>query len=157
MLFAPNQNEQIHALQAQLRRPQAVTRALMEYALALLGERYSKPPYLAQARRIDTFLQAEAWTDAALALLELELPQWGLRRIAYDDGEWRCCIGKLWPLPEWLDDTVEVGHPVLSLAILDAFLEARTVVPTSTAETPRSVPSVPLPRDTEYACCDNFA
>ncbi len=92
-----------------------------------------------------------------MALLDLELPQWKLRRLAYDDGEWRCCIGKQWPLPEWLDDTVEVGHLILPLAILDALLEARAVALMSAVATSRSVPPVPLPQDAEYVCCDNFA
>jgi hypothetical protein len=157
MLFVPNQNEQNRALQAQLRRAQAVTPALMADVLALAGERYSAPPYLARAKRIDALLEAEAWTDAALALLDLELPQWKLRRIAYDDGEWRCCLGKQRPLPEWLDDTVEVGHPLLPLAILDALIEARLLAQTFSAATPRPVPSVLLSRDTQSVCCDNFA
>lgn len=157
MLFVPNEKEQIRALQAQLRRAQAVTPALMADVLKLVGERYSAPPYLAQAKRIDTLIEAEAWIDAALALLDLELPQWKLRRIAYDDSEWRCCLGKQWPLPEWLDDTVEVRHPVLSLAILDALFEARLFAQTSAAAISRSVPSIQSPRDTAYVCCDNFA
>jgi hypothetical protein len=157
MGFVSDQIAQIRRLQAELRRAQAVTLALMADVLALVGERCSSPPYLARAKRIDALLQAEAWTDAALALLDLELPQWKLRRIAYDDGEWRCCIGKQWPLPEWLDDTIEVGHPVLSLAILEALIEARAVAQTFAAAVPRSVPPFSLPRDTEYVCCDNFA
>jgi hypothetical protein len=157
MLFVANQNEQIRALQAQLRRAQAVTPALMASVLALLGERYSAPPYLAKARRVDALFQAEAWTDAALTLLDLALPQWKLRRIVYDDGEWHCCLGKQWPLPEWLDDTVEVGHAVLPLAILDALIEARILALRCAAANTPSVPPVPLPCDTEYMCCDNFA
>jgi|HubBroStandDraft_6_1064221.scaffolds.fasta_scaffold1014421_2 hypothetical protein len=71
-----------------------------------------------------------------LAVLDLELPQWKLRRIAYDDGEWRCCLGQQWPLPKWLDDTVDVGHLVLPLAILNAMIEARAVAQTSAAVAP---------------------
>jgi len=29
---------------------------------------------------------SEAWTDSALALIDLELPQWQVRRIAYDEA-----------------------------------------------------------------------
>src|ERR1700730_18566092 len=92
-----------------------------------------------------------------LALLDLELPQWKLRRIAYDDGEWRCCLGKQWPLPEWLDENVDSGPPRRPLAILDAMIEARAVAQTSVAASPRSFPPVRLPRDAAYLCCDNFA
>ena len=155
MLSVRNQNEQLRALQAQLRRARAVTPGLMADVLALVAERYSAPSYLACAKRIDALIEAEAWTDAALALLDLELPQWKLRRIARDDSEWRCCVGKQRPLPEWLDDTVECGHPVLPLALFDALIEARLVALTFATPTARSV--VPSARDTEYVCCDNFA
>jgi hypothetical protein len=157
MLLQPHQSDRLRKLQGDVQRAQKVTPALMADVLAVVGERYSVSPSLASARQIWALLQAEAWTDAALALLDLELPQWKLRRIAYDDGEWRCCLGKQWPLPEWLDDTVDVGHPVLPLAILDAMIEARAVAQTSVAAAPRSVPPVRLPRDAAYLCCDNFA
>jgi hypothetical protein len=81
----------------------------------------------------------------------------GSCRLAYEDGEWRCCLGKQWPLPAWLDDIVDAGHPVLPLAILAAMIEARAVVQTSAAAAPRSVPAVGVPQDAAYLCCDNFA
>jgi hypothetical protein len=99
-------------------------------------------------------IRAEAWTDAALALLEFGLPQWNLRCLTYEDGEWFCGLGKRWPLPTWLDDVVTVSHPVLPVAILAAFVEACAVTPCST-EAARTVPSV-QPSPHEAVCCDNF-
>jgi len=64
-----------------------------------------------------------AWTDAALAMVELARSR-AVRRLSRDDGEWRCAIGSQWPVPEWLDDVVEFSHPVLPLAILGALIEA---------------------------------
>jgi hypothetical protein len=128
----------------------------MADVLATMDERGSASPRLAPAKRIHALVEAGAWTDAALALLDLELPRWTLRRLVYEDGEWRCCLGRQWPLPEWLDDTVEAGHPVLPLAILDALIEARAAAPTSASDARRSVPSIRLPRDVAYLCCDNF-
>jgi hypothetical protein len=157
MLLQSRQGGELRELQEDVRRAPDVTRALMADVLAAIGERCSTSPSVAPAKRIRVLLEAEAWTDAALALLDLELPQWKLRRLAYEDGEWRCCLGKQWPLPEWLDDVVDAGHPVLPLAILDAMIEARTVAQTSAAAAPRSAPSVGLPRDATYLCCDNFA
>jgi hypothetical protein len=151
-----NQGEHLRKLQADVRRAQNVTRALMADVLATMGERYSTSPARAQ-ERIRVLLDAGAWIDAALALLDLELPQWKLRRLAYEDGEWRCCLGKQWPLPEWLDDIVDAAHPVLPLAILAAMIEARALVQTSAAAAFRSVPSVGLLQDAAYLCCDNFA
>src|SRR5882757_10623719 len=76
--------------------------------------------------RIHRLIDSGAWTDAALALLELELPQWQLRRLAYDEGEWHCALSRQRELPEWLDDrSVESHHADLSLAILGAFVDAR--------------------------------
>jgi hypothetical protein len=156
LLLQSHRGEHLRKLQGDVRRARNVTSALMTDVLATMGERGSASSRFAAARRVHALVAAEAWTDAALALLDLELPQWTLRRLAYEDGEWRCCLGKQWPLPEWLDDTVEAGHPVLPLAILDALIEARAVAPTSASDAPRSVPSVRLPRDVAYLCCDNF-
>jgi hypothetical protein len=75
-------------------------------------------------------------------------------RIAYEDGEWFCSLGKRWPLPEWLDDVVTVSHPVLPLAILTAFVESCAVTSRST-EPARTVPSI-QPSAHEAVCCDNF-
>ena len=68
-----------------------------------------------------------AWTDAALALIELELPQWRVRRLAYDDGEWYCSLSRGRELPDWLDQPVEGRHADLALAILSAFVEGASV------------------------------
>ena len=57
--------------------------------------------------RIERLIRSGAWTDAALALLDLELPQWQLRRIAYDQGEWYCALSRQRELPDWLDQSIE--------------------------------------------------
>jgi hypothetical protein len=157
MLLQPDHGNHLRKLQEDVRRAQNVTRPLMADALAIVAARYSAPPSAASARRIEALLGVEAWTDVALALLDLALPQWKLRRLAYDDGEWRCCLGRQWPLPEWLDDIVDAGHPVLPLAILGALIEARIAAEPSAAAAPLSVPSVRLPQNSAYVCCDNFA
>ena len=106
--------------------------------------------------RIEQLIQSAAWTDAALALIDLELPQWQVRRIAYDEGEWHCALSRERELPEWLDQSIEAHHADLALAILSAFVEAQRV------SAPSSKPSVPaVPRDAsalyEPLCSDNFA
>ena len=101
-------------------------------------------------------IQSHAWTDAALALIDLELPQWQLRRVAYDQGEWYCALSRERELPDWLDQSIEARHADLALAILSAFIEAQRV---SAPATRTSVPAVT--RDTKPlyvpACSDNFA
>jgi hypothetical protein len=105
--------------------------------------------------RVSRLIDAEAWTDAALALLALELPLWQVRRIAYDDGEWYCALSRERELPDWLDSSVEARHSDLALALLSAFAEVQA----STAEATRpSVPSVRQANNPLYepVSCDHF-
>ena len=60
--------------------------------------------------RIERLIKSGAWTDAVLALIELELPQWRIRRIVYDNGEWHCALSRQRELPDWLDQSVEASH-----------------------------------------------
>ena len=79
----------------------------------------------AKAARVERLIQSQAWTDAALALINLELPQWQVRRLAYDEGEWHCALSRQRELPDWLDQSIETRHGDLALAILTAFVEAQ--------------------------------
>ena len=106
--------------------------------------------------RIARLIQSGGWTDAALALLELELPHWQLRRLAYDDGEWHCALSRQREIPEWLDDrSVESHHADLAMAILSAFADARRkFAPASRTSVPAvRWPTTPL---NELLNCDNF-
>ena len=106
--------------------------------------------------RIERLIQSGAWTDAALALIDLELPQWQLRRIAYDEGEWHCALSRERELPDWLDQSVEGRHADLALAILSAFVEARRISAPRTGPASRSCRSK---ADAFYepVLSDNFA
>ncbi len=75
----------------------------------------------AEAQRLDRLVAAHAWTDAALALIAIELPDWQLRRLAFDEGEWHCALSTERNMPGWLDDAVESHHADMATAILDAF------------------------------------
>lgn len=156
MLLRPDQSDRLHRLMDEVCGARKVTHALMAQVVATLGERTMALPSGVPSKQTAALLESEAWTDAALALLALELPLWNLRRIVYDDGKWRCSLGKHPPLPEWLDDTVEVAHPVLPLAIVAVMIEARVAAPTRADVVPRSVPPVPHRRDAMILCCDNF-
>ena len=111
-----------------------------------------------QAVRIERLIASRAWTDAVLALIELELPQWQVRRIAYDAGEWHCALSRARELPEWLDQAAEGHHENLPLALLSAFVDARSV---NASPSPRSTSVPGAPRDADLRCiplcCDNFA
>ena len=118
----------------------------------------SRIPLLSKAGKaagIDRLVESSAWVDAALALIELELPGWRVRRLICEDGQWHCSLSRQPNLPIALDDTADATHEVLPLAILLAFLQARR----RTALAAQSVPAVPLsePVLAETICCDNFA
>ena len=104
--------------------------------------------------RIERLIAEEAWTEVALALIDLELPQWRLRRLAYDGGEWHCALSRRREVPDWLDQAVEASHLDLPGALLEAFLEAQRIVE------PLGRPSVPAaPCESACCaplCCDNF-
>ena len=110
-------------LNDRLRDADAVTAELMS---EIIGETCRRFPSMGQTEktaRIERLIRSGAWTDAALALIELELPQWQIRRIAYDEGEWHCALSRQRELPEWLDQSIEAHHADLPLAILSAFVE----------------------------------
>jgi len=139
-----------------LRHADAVTAGLMSEIIGETCRRFPSVGQTAKSARIERLIGSQAWTDAALALIDLELPQWQLRRIAYDEGEWHCALSRQRELPEWLDQPVEARHADLALALLSAFVEARrTAAPSSRT----SVPTVPQDANAFYmpVCCDNFA
>ncbi|MCK1620677.1 hypothetical protein IVA96_29690 [Bradyrhizobium sp. 159] len=143
------------SLSQRLRATPAMTRPLM---LDIIEHACRRVPSLGQSERttrIMRLIDVEAWADAALALVELELPRWQVRRIAYDDGEWHCALSRERELPDWLDTAVEARHADLALALLSAFIEVRA----SVADVPRpSVSSVRPLREPLYQpiTCDNF-
>ncbi|MCP3374128.1 hypothetical protein [Bradyrhizobium cajani] len=143
------------SLGEQLRGERASSRQLMLNVIAQASRRFPSLGQSERSARIMRLIDAEAWTDAALALMELELPLWQVRRIAYDEGEWYCALSRERELPDWLDVAVEARHADLALALLSAFAEVQA----QNAETPRpSVPSVrPVPDPFyEPITCDNF-
>ena len=105
--------------------------------------------------RIARFLEVEARIDAALELIALQLPQWQLRRMAYDDGEWHCALSRQRELPDWLDRCAEARHSDLALAILHAAADARRLEPgVSQTDARRGITAEA--GVTDLLCCDNF-
>ena len=138
-------------LNDRLRDADVVTAELIS---EIIGETCRRPTE--KTARIERLIGSGAWTDAALALVDLELPQWQVRRIAYDEGEWHCALSRQRELPDWLDQSVEAHHRDLALAMLGVLVGARQ----HTAPSSRtSVPHVPRGTDPVCVpvCCDNFA
>jgi hypothetical protein len=133
----------------------AVTTDLLSDVVRSVCPRFASLRHTERAARAEQMIELGAWTDAALALLALELPQWQLRRLAYDSGEWHCALSSQREMPEWLDQSIEAHHADLPIAILRAFVGARQQgAPAARA----SVPAVP-PATGELhqpLCCDNF-
>ena len=139
-----------------IRDADAVTAELLSEVIREVCSRLPSVRRTKDLQRIEQYIQSGAWTDAVLALLALELPQWQVRRLVYDAGEWHCALSRQRELPDWVDQPVETSHPDLSLAVLSALVDAQRVgvFPTVTA-------SVPAFAGTESLympfCCDNFA
>jgi hypothetical protein len=143
-------------LNDRLRDAHAVTAGLMSEITGETCRRFPSVEQTEKTTRIERLMGSEAWTDAALALIDLELPLWQVRRIAYDEGEWYCALSRERELPDWLDRSIETRHADLALAILSAFVDAQRF------NAPSSRTSVPVvPRDAnplyEPVSCDNFA
>ena len=142
-------------LSDRLREASAVTAEFMADIIRAACRRFPSTGQTAKTAHIERLIQSHAWTDAALALIDLELPQWQLRRVAYDQGEWYCALSRERELPDWLDQSIEARHADLALAILSAFVEAQRVSPPATRT---SVPAVKRDANLRYVpvCSDNF-
>ena len=154
MLFDPKPEQYLGRLEARLRRAQAPTAELISDVIAEACVCFAARGGAAKLR-IHRLIESGAWTDAALALLELELPQWKLRRIVYEDGEWHCALSRHPQLPLELDEVAEASHEILPLALLVALLQASRDVAASAARV-TAVPQV-YPTPGYAICCDNFA
>jgi hypothetical protein len=139
-----------------LRDAPEMTTEFMSEVLAETRRRLPSVGRGGKTARVERLIQSGAWTDAALALIELELPLWQVRRIAYDEGEWHCALSRDRELPDWLDQSIETHHADLPLAILSAFVNARLA---ATPADRSSVPFVPRGANPLYepVLTDNFA
>ena len=137
-----------------LRDAPAVTASLVQEVIDSACRHRSHPDRTNATARIEQLVTGQAWVDVALALIDLELPQWQLRRLIYDSGEWHCALSRQREMPDWLDRAVEASHPDLPGALLQAFLEAERLA------APLGRPSVPAASRTSTPypalCCDDF-
>jgi hypothetical protein len=135
----------------------AAPEAAREIFAKIIGSACSRIPVLSKSgktARIERLIESAAWTDAAIALIESEMPGWKLRRLVYENGEWFCSLSRQPNMPADLDDSADAVHQVLPLAILRAFVEIRRrgKVTDAAPEIPQLQPVVG-----GVLCCDNFA
>jgi hypothetical protein len=145
------------SLQCEICRADAPTVELISALLDLACARRALPAGARQANRIRELIESQAWTDAALALVALDRTRI-VRRLIRDETEWRCTLGSQWPVPDWLDDPVEFGHPVLPLAILGALAESLRESPAASTAATSVPPSRSGLHDANASVdCGNFA
>jgi len=132
----------------------------------LIGGACTRLPMLGgstRAQQLTRLIEAEAWIECAVALVELEVPAFTLRRLVAVGGEWLCTLSRHPNLPIEFDDTAEARHESPALAIARALVEAkRRQVVSRPSLVPRLTPqaSSSATGDTIYwgnLCCENYA
>jgi hypothetical protein len=153
MLFDPKHDERLGKLEEQLRCVDAVTSGLMTDVIAIACTRYRALGSAAKVK-VKWLIETGAWTDATIALLQLELPEWKLRRLVNDDGEWLCSLSNRPEIPVEHDVIAEARHESLPMAILIALLQAKRFAAADASGTA----TVPAPRHEpgKAAFYDNF-
>jgi len=149
-------SEQLATLAAQVRVADEATPEMFSEIVGQTCQRPSAPNKAANAERLHQLIEAGALTQGALALIELELPQWKLRRVTYDEGEWHCALSRQRELPEWLDQAIEATHRSLTLAVVGVYIETLRQIEASREPSRPSVPQIRSDRF-EPLCCENFA
>jgi hypothetical protein len=147
--------ERFDRMADELRGARGLTPDLLARVVADTCTRVSSLARAGKAAGFDRLILAEAWTDAALSLIELELPMWRLRRLVYDGGEWVCSLSRHPHVPIEFDEPAEERHETRAVAILLSLIEAKRLLAASERV---SAPSVPQVRSAvaHPFCCDNF-
>jgi hypothetical protein len=160
MAFATHDEFLFDALDEDLRVASQPTPELFAKVIAKACSRVPALRSAGRAAGIGRLIESGAWTDSALALAELELPLWKVRRVAYEGGEWFCSLSRAPYLPVEYDDSVDASHAVLPLAILRTVVEARrrtSAERQSAGKSSDALRSVPPLASAFTLCCDNFA
>jgi hypothetical protein len=149
MLFHLTSEDRLNALRARLGRESVLASDVISEILTIV-EAHDE-----QLDRIENLVRSGAFTDAALALIELAPGAWKLRRLSYDDGEWHCSLSRHVGIPPEFDDTADGTHETLSLAILSALIAVLREHRAAVGDRLRTPPPV-RPTARQPVCCDNF-
>jgi hypothetical protein len=142
-------------LQDDIHCAETITTGLVEDIVARGCPRFKAEHPSAKAK-LSRLIESGAFVDAAIVLIKLELPGWKLRRLLWNDDMWHCLLSKYPALPLELGETAEGMHAILPLAILGAFVGARSI---SLAARENRLGFIPQVRFAEghALCCDNFS
>ncbi len=155
MVLRAEKAEGLERLEHDLRLTTALRPELFSRMMADACTRIPVLRKAGKAAHIDRLLAAGAWTDAAFALIALELPGWQLRRLWREENAWFCSLSQRPAWPATLDDTADAAHEELPLALLLAFLQGCHM--SALTDDGRS----PVPHLQQAAedtvCCENFA
>jgi hypothetical protein len=91
MLFNPTNEGRLDGLTEQLQLAPTPTSELISDVI--VGA-FSVLKRTGKAALINRLIESGALTDAALALVEIELPTWKLRHLVLEDGEWLCSLSR---------------------------------------------------------------
>jgi hypothetical protein len=148
--------ERLDRLVDELRLTPVLTPFLISRVVADACTRVASMARAGRAARLDRMVRAEAWLDAVLCLIDLELPMWRPRRLIYDGGEWVCSLSCHPEIPLEIDDTADGQHEAPPVAILLSLVEAKRLLATSERVSVASVPRVAPEPPAYIFCCDNF-
>jgi hypothetical protein len=153
MLLVPTLVDPLDRLAQRIHLASAPNRDLLREIMTSGCVRLRPPKTATRARQLDVLIDAGAWTEAAIALVALELPAWSIRRLVLDDGMWFCSLSRAPALPAEFDEMIETSHESMPLAILAALIEARQA-----PDAARRPPAVPRGRTSECyrISTDNF-
>ena len=148
--------ERLDRLANELRLAPVLTPDLISRFVADACTRASSMARTGRAARLDRLMRAEAWIDAVLSLIELELPARRPCRLLYDGGEWVCSLSRHPGMPFEFDDTADGRHDVPAVAALLSLVEAKRHLTTMHRPGAASVPQVAPGPVAHTFCCDNF-
>jgi len=154
MNFEVKQQVRLDTLDSAVHNAQEPTLDLLAKIISGACRRISRQAKAETFDRLIDLAKRGAWTEAAFALIALELPLWRVRRLVYENGEWLCSLSYQPNLPMGFDDCVEATHEVLPMAMLGAFVEAcrrRHAM----QESVLTVPHI-QPWPEHIVCCENY-
>ncbi len=155
-MFQPHPRRSSAKLRTEISQAPAATSELVFGALDLMVARRAAPYRAAWTQRIRALIDAQAWTDAVLAIADFDRSR-SIHHVVYEDGEWHCRIGSQWAVPHWLGESAEFSHPVLALAILGALIDTLAWAP-ETRSSPASAARQQSGETNSIAAvsCDNY-